>query len=275
MPICRAPSLSWLATVVAGTGLALAGCNPAPHHSVLPYHDDALVHQSRTPYQQVSAAGTTSAATKSSSKRPASKPPTPQRRSSTSPGTQPPAVLKDGVVPTRIDDSKQRARNADGYTPRHALRYVLDTYAMNGLRFDNAEAMSIVDLYRSVQTSGTIYHSETPIVGDLVFFHNTYDANGDRRNNDWYVHVGVIESVSKSATITILSYRNGAVTRDYMNLKHAHEANVDGETANSSLRSKQKSDPAYTQYLAAELFAGFGSILGDRNQVRIMNKWKP
>lgn len=146
---------------------------------------------------------------------------------------------------------------------------------MNGLRFDNTDALSIIDLYRAIQTSGTIYHSETPIVGDLVFFHNTYDANGDRRNNDWYVHVGVIESVDRNGTIAFLSYRNGVVTRDYMNLKHAHETRVDGETANSSLRTKQKSDPAYTQYLAAELFAGFGSILGDRNQVRIMNKWKP
>lgn len=275
MPIHRVRSLSLLATVLAGAGAAAAGCTPAPHHSVLPYHDDALVHQPRVPYQQASAAGTVTETRGASSKRPASKAPTPQRKSSTTPSTQTTSVPKSGPVPTTIDGSKQRSRNADGYNPRHALKYVLDTYAMNGLRFDNAEALSIIDLYRAVQKSGTIYHSKTPIVGDLVFFHNTYDANGDRRNNDWYVHVGVIESVANDGTIAILSYRDGSVTRDHMNLKHSHDAQINGKSANSTLRTKQKNDSAYTQYLAAELFAGFGSILGDRNQVRVMNKWKP
>lgn len=275
MPIHRVRSLSWLATIVAGIGVTASGCNPAPHHSVLPYHDDALVHQSRVPYQQASAADTRTDESRTSSTRPSSTAPTPPRRSSTAPTTHPPVAPKDGVVPTTVDDSKPRIRNADGYNPRHALKYVLDTYAMNGLRFDNADTLGIIDLYRAIQKAGTIYHSEIPVVGDLVFFHNTYDANGDRRNNDWYVHVGVIESTSKNGTIAILSYRAGAVTRDYMNLKHAHDAKIDGQRVNSTLRTKQKNDPAYTQYLAAELFAGFGSILGDRNQVRVMNAWKP
>lgn len=257
-------------------GLVITGCQPAPQHAVLPFHDDALVHASRPPYQQASAATQPSSTSRQTSKsKPADGAPTPQRRSTPSNAGAPPPTNHGGVVPTTIDSDGSRIRNADGYAPRHALQFVLDTYAANGLTFERADQLTVVDLYRSIQKSGTIYHAQTPVVGDLVFFHNTYDANGDRRNNDWYVHVGVIESVDRNRTITVLSYRNGEVTRDHLNLTHPHEASLDGETINTKLRTYQKNDPPYTQYLAGQLFAGFGSILGDVDQVRVLDRWTP
>lgn len=267
--------LGWAGSSLA-FALALAGCKPAPQHGVLPFHDDALVHASRPPYQQASTATRASATPRNTSKsKPAERAPTKQRKTTTVPPSAPPPARPKGPVPTTIDADPVRARNADGYTPRLALQYVVETYAANGVTFANADQLTILDLHRAVQKSGTIYHSKTPVVGDLVFFHNTYDANGDRRNNDWYVHVGVIESVDRNNTIVVLSYRDGAVQRDRMNLTHPHEPRLEGEIINSTLRNAQKNDPAYTQYLAGQLFAGFGSILGDVEQVRVLEHWTP
>lgn len=264
----------------AGSSLALCvvlvGCKPAPQHGVLPFHDDALVHSSRPPYQQASSSASSGATARNTSKSaPAERAPTKQRKSSSAPSSAPAPSRPTGTVPTTVDADPARSRNADGYTPRLALQYVLETYAANGVSFANAAQLTIVDLHRAVQKAGTIYHSKTPVIGDLVFFHNTYDANGDRRNNDWYVHVGVIESVDRNHTIVVLSYRDGAVQRDRLNLTHPHEARLNGEVINSSLREAKKGDPTYTQYLAGQLFAGFGSILGDVDQVRVLDRWTP
>jgi|SRR5690625_100553 len=267
--------LSCFLPLVLATGTIGVSCKPAVTHQALPYHDDALVHQARPPYQQITAATQTASKARHSPKsKPAERPPTKQRRSTLS-GDQSSRAASQGVVPTTIDADAVRTRNADGYTPQFALQYVLDTYAANGVSFQNADKLSIVDLYRSIQKQGTIYHTKKPVVGDLVFFHNTYDANGDRRNNDWYVHVGVIESVDRDATIVVLSYRDGHVVRDRMNLTQPHDERVNGQTINTQLRPRQKSDPPYTQYLAGQLFAGFGSILGDVEQVRVLDGWTP
>lgn len=275
MPRTRFPYFIYCAIFSIACG-GITGCKPSASHEVLPYHDDALLHASRPPYQP-----TTSAqrggndASKAGRSKPADKPPSKSRRATSAPEHVTPRTDHGGVVPTTTDSSASRIRNADGYTPRHAVSYVAHTYALNGVEFENADRLRIVDLYRSVQKAGTIYHSKKPVAGDLVFFHNTYDANGDRRNNDWYVHVGVIETVDKDGTITFLSYRDKQVKRDRMNLHHPHEETLDGATINSSLRTAQKGDPAYTQYLAGELFAGFGAVLGDVDQVMVVDTWSP
>lgn len=262
--------------LVCAIGSVSTGCNPSSSHEVLPYHDDALLHATRPPYQPTSGAQIASDGSSGAGRsKPSDRPPSKPRRATSSPAQESPRSDHGGVISTTTDNSSTRVRNADGYTPRHAVDYVAHTYERNGVRFENAQRLTVVDLYRSVQDAGTIYHSKKPVAGDLVFFHNTYDANGDRRNNDWYVHVGVIESVDKDGTITFLSYRDNAVTRDRMNLHHPHEATREGVTINSRLRREQKNDPAYTQYLAGELFAGFGAVLGDIDQVLIVDSWSP
>ena len=49
-------------------------------------------------------------------------------------------------------------------------------------------------LYRHVRESGSLRRSD-PLVGDLVFFDDTYDRNGDGVRNDPLSHVGVVEDV--------------------------------------------------------------------------------
>lgn len=162
------------------------------------------------------------------------------------------------------------------YNPQEAAEYVTAVYAANDTATSEDGTTEIIDIYRYVQVGGAIYHSTRPAVGDLVFFHNTFDRNGDGRSNDWYTHVGVVESIDDAGNISVLSYLDSRVSRSYMNLERPEEATDEqGETVNTTMRRRSSSDPPYTQYLASELFAGFGSLLGERTQFLVIDNWHP
>ena len=164
---------------------------------------------------------------------------------------------------------------SDNYDPRHAAAYVRDVYSLNETDIGSRDTENVVDVYRFVSENGTVYHDARPAVGDLAFFHNTFDANGDQRPNDWYTHVGIVESVDEENTVTILSFVDDSVSRLTMNLEHPSDESAGGETLNSSLRQPARNDAEHTQYLAGELFAGFGSLLGERTQVIVLDDWNP
>lgn len=272
---------TYLRTLSLGALLSAAGCASQGPRSPLPYQSSALNGPHAAPYQRPGTGDSPSGASATGGSSPrvavADRPPTRQRRSSTrtprpsSSDTQsPPATVR-----APIDPNAPKPTPGGGYTPEDAVGYVLATYAINGVQFDQADQLKIIDLYRAVQRQGSIYHTTHPVVGDLVFFHNTYDANRDGRNNDWYTHVGIVEQVASDGSIVVLSYRRGAVVRDMMNLKHPHAVEEAGRAVNATLRERRRDDAEYTQYLAGELFAGFGSLLGDISDVAVIDSWSP
>jgi hypothetical protein len=162
-------------------------------------------------------------------------------------------------------------RGSGSYTPEFAAGYVVAVYAANEVPLGNAAAGSIADLYRKAQQTGTIYHSSRPAVGDLVFFHNTFDRNADGRQNDWYSHVGIVESVDEQGTIALLSYLGGKVGRTYMNL----ESPALAERSGKPLNTRMKAESSGSEFLAGKLFAGFASLLGNRTEVVVLDEWQP
>ena len=162
-------------------------------------------------------------------------------------------------------------RGSGSYTPEFAAGYVVAVYAANEVPLGHAAAGSIADLYRKAQQTGTIYHSSRPAVGDLIFFHNTFDRNADGRQNDWYSHVGIVESVDEQGTIALLSYLGGKVGRTYMNL----ESPALAERAGKPLNTRMKAESSGSEFLAGKLFAGFASLLGNRTEVVVLDEWQP
>ena len=183
-------------------------------------------------------------------------------------------------VTRKAPDKKAAAAAAPAhdYKPAHAAEYVMAVYRINGIDLgvepnDNA----IAEIYNTVKEQGSIYHATRPAVGDLVFFHNTFDRNNDKRNNDWYTHIGLIERVEGDGTIHVLSYLDGKVQSVVINLEHPKIAKDDrtGSTWNDKLRARTPDDPPFTQYMGGELFAGFGNILGNRTEFVVIDNWTP
>ena len=179
---------------------------------------------------------------------------------------------------TLVDPPSERRDQPDSvYFPAAAAGYVAAVYEVNSsATSDGGEQPAIIDIYRYAQENGTVYHSPRPAVGDLVFFHNTFDRNADGRNNDWYTHVGLVEVVDDEGNISVLSYLDGNVARSYLNLERAEDPrDDDGNVINTTMRRPTDDDPDYTQYLASELFAGFGSLLGDATEFLVIDNWQP
>ncbi|RAL21648.1 hypothetical protein DL240_12385 [Lujinxingia litoralis] len=156
-----------------------------------------------------------------------------------------------------------------------AAAYVHAVFALNGVAFSEAAAASVPELYRACRAEGKVYHSSRPAVGDMVFFHNTYDANEDQRNNDWYTLVGIVEAHNAAGTTSVLAYLDEGVRRVQLNLEQVDSKEVEGEAANSMLRPPQAEDPPFTQHLAGQLFAGFCNALGERDELMVVDNWQP
>ncbi len=187
-----------------------------------------------------------------------------------------PSASSPPVAPTRPAAPALPDAVAGDYEPADAARYVHDVYVMNETPVSEGDgAPTIVDIYRYAQEHGTIYHSTRPAVGDLVFFHNTHDTNADGRPNDWYTHIGLVESVDEAGTVAVLGYAGGHVGRAYLNLERP-DVERDGRTVlNSPMREQRRDDLEHTEYLSGRLFAGFGSLLGNRTEVVVLDTWHP
>ena len=96
---------------------------------------------------------------------------------------------------------------------------------------------------------------EVPRPGDLAFFHDTYDRNHDRRADDRFTHVAIVEAVDGSE-ITLLHRVARGVERLRMDLARPSDPEV-----NDPVRFRRRGDAPGTRYLAGELFAAFGALL--------------
>jgi hypothetical protein len=94
-------------------------------------------------------------------------------------------------------------------------------------------------------------HNEPPQPGDLVFFRETYDRNRDGKHNDGLTHVGVVEAVDGSGTVSFVHRVNGGVKRSKLNMSAPSD-----RKRNDYLRPAKKDSPAQ---LTGELFVTFAS----------------
>lgn len=117
-------------------------------------------------------------------------------------------------------------------------------------------------LHRFVRERGSLRKSD-PLVGDLVFFDDTYDRNRDGQRNDPLSHVGVVESVLEDGTVVFIHHAAGGILRYRMNLRHptTRRDAKSGRVLNHYLRRAEGGEPAKT---SAELFVAFGTVLTGR-----------
>jgi hypothetical protein len=101
---------------------------------------------------------------------------------------------------------------------------------------------------------------EWPAPGDLIFFDDTWDRNGNGLLDDPFTHLGLVEWVDLLGTVTFLHRAGAGVVRGHLTLERPSTMRApDGAELNAPLRvrvSKDDQAPA----LAAELFVGFGRI---------------
>ena len=101
-----------------------------------------------------------------------------------------------------------------------------------------------------------VHRRTYPFVGDLVFFHNTYDRNGNgRERDDPYTHIGVVDRVDDDGTVHFVHRIAGGIVRQRVNLRYPDQHQLDGKVVNDFLRRRGR------QRLAGQMFAQFGTVI--------------
>ncbi len=117
-------------------------------------------------------------------------------------------------------------------------------------------------LWQMARENGWTHRKKRPAPGDLVFFDNTYDRNGNRRLDDELTHMGIVLSVDGDGTITVAhgGTKKGHTTMVMNLLQRSDHEDGGGKVVNDYLRARSSRDPAAARYLSGELWRGFATI---------------
>jgi hypothetical protein len=131
-------------------------------------------------------------------------------------------------------------------------------YAKAGFRVDDGTGSpSTRALYDVVRLHGSL-RRDHPLPGDLVFFDDTWDSNGNGLRDDPLSHVGVVEKIFGDGTVLFVHRIGGKIVRWRLNPKRPRDRTDDsGRPLNQYLRDAEGAFPAQT---TGELFVAFGSL---------------
>lgn len=124
----------------------------------------------------------------------------------------------------------------------------------SGAKVDWSPSDGLGELVRLAEKRRAYRVDGAPRDGDIVLFHNTRDANGDKQNNDWHSAAGIVLEVGRpfetqvcvhELSRRVRAWPNGPAVREYR-----------GEVVNSFLRVPTHDDPPGTTYLSGSLYAG-------------------
>ncbi len=158
-------------------------------------------------------------------------------------------------------NGRRIAYDCAGVTRAIFLKHGIDLYDSEP---GDADANGVRIIYEHIRQQGTFHQGPVVHPGDLVFFNDTWDYNGDGKVNDPLTHIGIVERQEPNGTVVFISRVAGAIERYRMNLglPHVHKA-MDGRILNDYLRRKNAGDPAKTRYLTGQLFAQFATRVGN------------
>lgn len=116
-------------------------------------------------------------------------------------------------------------------------------------------------LYHFLEDEKLLEETKTPHAGDIIFWDNTYDRNGDKKPNDYLTHTGVVVDVEEDGTIHYVhhNYRKGVVFAK-MNLFRpgVYTENVNGAVRIVNSPMRMRGSPDYDKWLASQLTRSFG-----------------
>ena len=162
-----------------------------------------------------------------------------------------------------MSQGKRIAYDCAGVTRAVYLEHGIDLYQATS-REVNANGVRLI--YNHVHRHGILHRGPDVRPGDLVFFDNTWDFNGDGMANDPLTHIGIVEELEPDGTVIIISRVASAIERYRMNLEqpHIHKA-ADGRILNDYIRRKHPRDHDDTARLTGELFSFYGNLLDPPN----------
>jgi hypothetical protein len=117
----------------------------------------------------------------------------------------------------------------------------------------------VTRIFKSLDGAGLLYDSKYPLSGDLVFWDNTYDANGDGAWNDALTHIGMVVSTSEDGTVSYVHHHTRlGIVIEYMNLREPAVYRRGERTLNSPMRQAVAGVPRPALWLSGQLYRMLG-----------------
>ena len=160
---------------------------------------------------------------------------------------------------TITSEGRRITYDCAGVTRAIFLKHGIDLYDADA---GDSNANGVRLIYNHVRQYGILHQKPAPRPGDLVFFDNTWDFNGDGQLNDPLTHVGIVERTEPDGTVIFISRVADAIERYRMNLRlpRVHKT-ADGRVLNDYIRRKLPGDPDGMDRLTGALFASYGTRL--------------
>jgi hypothetical protein len=166
---------------------------------------------------------------------------------------------------TITSQGKRIAYDCAGVTRAIFLQHGIDLYRGT---FNDSKGNGVRLIHDHVLLYGTLHRGSNVSPGDLVFFDNTWDFNGDGKVNDPLTHVGIVERLEPDGTVVFISRVGKAVERYRMNLDQPHvHKTAQGRVLNDYMRRKLPTDPDHTTRLTGELFSFYGNLLSPSTHI--------
>jgi len=132
-------------------------------------------------------------------------------------------------------------------------------------RFSRHTGNGVTRIFKMLEEEGLLYDTQYPVPGDMVFWDNTYDRDGDGRWDDELTHVGMVTESYVDGTIryTHFHYGRNSVVVENMNLltPNVFKKSVNGRSVvvNAPIRIRER-DVTYpiNQGLTSHLYRIFG-----------------
>ncbi|MBN8218360.1 MAG: CHAP domain-containing protein [Spirochaetes bacterium] len=112
-------------------------------------------------------------------------------------------------------------------------------------------------LWQRYKARAVTAKNRLPKVGDLVFFDNTWDRNGNRVRDDRLTHVALVDSVAASGVVHCLHFSSGMVKGLSLDPARPLVNQAGGKTVNDWLRRGAPGEKPNPQNLAGALFAAY------------------
>ena len=93
-------------------------------------------------------------------------------------------------------------------------------------------------IYKSLRKRSRIVGLHAAKAGDLAFFHNTWDKNGNGIRDDRFTHIALVERVDEDGRVQIVHFVSGKVKRGYISPSRPSQSRDKtlGRILNSHLR---------------------------------------
>jgi hypothetical protein len=129
--------------------------------------------------------------------------------------------------------------------------------------FSRYTGNGVARLYKLAAAHELIYTGDSPRPGDVIFWDNTYDRNGDGAWNDQLTHAGVVIRAYEDGSVDYVhhNYRDGIVVAR-MSLASPDTHQAGSALINSPMRMKSHRYMNPSQWLSSHLYRSAGMLYG-------------